>query len=259
MRIFLASDLHTEFGNKPPRMPIHVDVIVLAGDIATSVKSIQVAQFYRDMCRVPVVLVAGNHEFYGGDFNKTLSALRAAAQPLQDIYFLEMDSVVIQGVRFLGATLWTTFSSSHYAPEYVMEQSQHYIADFTDIGHGRERLHPRDVAIYNALTGLWLEQELAKPFDGKTVVVSHFAPHHAAAHPAFKDAGPPHDEVNAYFLSDCSALMREYPIDAWLYGHTHHSVDVVVEGRTRLISNQRGYPGEPWEHTRFEPEKTFVI
>ena len=33
-------------------------------------------------------------------------------------------------------------------------------------------------------------------------------------------------------------------VPLWIHGHTHHNVDYTV-GRTRVFTNQRGYPEEP--------------
>src|SRR6185369_1404446 len=48
-----------------------------------------------------VIYVAGNHEFYGGHWDSTLTTMRAEAKQ-SGIHFLENDSIEIDGVRFLG-------------------------------------------------------------------------------------------------------------------------------------------------------------
>jgi hypothetical protein len=168
------------------------------------------------------------------------------------VHFLECDSVTIDGVRFLGCTLWTNFRL--YGDQHqrrLQQAAEDCIADFWAIRFSNRRFLPSDA---NALFGqsyAWLERELAKPFDGKTVVITHFGPHIVAKHHKYATDDP----ASAYFISDCTALMQQFPIDLWIYGHTHNSIDVRLESGTRLVSNQRGYPGEDPQYTQFDHHK----
>ena len=115
MKLWILSDLHFEANGDhlwevdASRIPNDADVCVLAGDIAGShVESLKWANS-EIAWRMPVVYVAGNHEFYGGRYGRRLDAGRAYAEDLPDVHFLENNNVVLGGVRFLGATLWTDF------------------------------------------------------------------------------------------------------------------------------------------------------
>lgn len=82
----------------------------------------------------------------------------------------------------------------------------------------------------------FLKSELAKPFEGKTVVITHHAPSLKCEHPDFG--------INALagaFMSHCDPLMEN--VDVWIFGHTHANKDLHV-GDCRVISNQMGYVGE---------------
>jgi hypothetical protein len=83
-----------------------------------------------------------------------------------------------------------------------------------------------------------LEQQLEKPTDFKTVVITHHGPHAVCLHPAF-----PLNKMSAAFHSNLDDLIEASHIDAWVFGHTHANVDEVVL-KTRIVSNQAGYPGE---------------
>lgn len=258
MKIYLVSDLHVEFFKDFPLPTAEVDVVVLAGDIHHGSQVLDVARAYQRSCHVPVILVAGNHEYYHAEFSERLSSLRREAAKLPNIHFLENDSVVIGGVRFLGCTLWSDFRL--YGEESVPLTKWHAIqciSDFNVIRSGNRRFIPDTCESLFKESYAWLEQALATPFDGPTVVVTHFLPHRAGIHP--KHLRKPDDELTPYFTVDCSMLMRQYPMAAWLYGHTHNSIDIIVENGTRLISNQRGYPNEPALYTQFDPEKIIDI
>lgn len=78
-----------------------------------------------------------------------------------------------------------------------------------------------------------------KPFDGKTVVVTHFAPHRGCVAPEHQDS-----ELAPCFVTDLSRLMKRHRIDIWCHGHTHTNNDFIAENGCRVLSNQRGYSNQ---------------
>jgi hypothetical protein len=104
MRLRVFSDLHLEFERFDPPA-VDADVVVLAGDIGTRTHGLTWALQTFD---VPVVYVPGNHEFYGGATPHLVHKLKAMAAGTH-VHVLDEDAVVIGGVRFLGATMWTDF------------------------------------------------------------------------------------------------------------------------------------------------------
>lgn len=117
MKIFLASDIHTEHSNSSfdPTLyyeqldfdyPEDADVIVLAGDIGEWINGLEWARHrFKDK---ETIYVAGNHEYYDSDLS-IINEMRSKAKDL-GIHFLENDAVIIDSVRFLGCTLWTDFN-----------------------------------------------------------------------------------------------------------------------------------------------------
>ena len=253
MKVYLASDIHVEFHKTFTTPSNAIDVVVLAGDIHTGKNILSVAASFHERCQAPVLVVLGNHEFYGLDYVAHLARLRATAATMDGVYLLEHDSVVIDDVRFLGCTLWTDFSL--HGPEYIDECKRAAlisIADFSSIKYKGDRFLPNHAAMLFRESYDWLAKQLAIPFEGKTAVITHFLPHWAGVHPIHAKG---RDLVTAYFTIDCSALMESYPIDIWMYGHTHNSCDLLLDNGVRLVSNQRGYPNEPSVYTQFNPEK----
>lgn len=258
MKIFLASDLHVEFHENFPLPKSPVDLVVLAGDIHAGIEALDVAEKYQKHCDVPVIIICGNHEFYKTEYKKQLAAFRSQAAKLDNVHFLEKDTVIINGIRFLGCTLWTNFALYGDKPKAVSQShAQQYIADFRTIRFDKRWLTTKQVIELFDNSYQWLEQQLAVPFDGQTIVVTHFLAHRAGIHPMYEQRG--FDYLTPYFTSDCSDLIQRFPITAWLHGHTHFSTDMVVENGTRLISNQRGYPFEKWTYTKFDDQKVIEI
>ena len=143
VRLLVLSDLHLEFAAfKPPDSALF-DIVVLAGDIAVGVKAVHWARRDSTFAGKPVVLVPGNHEFYGSERTRMLELLRAQAAG-SNVHLLDRDDVILNGVRFLGATLWTDFEldlAGGTSVEQAMRDATRGLNDFG--GSIRERvLHP---------------------------------------------------------------------------------------------------------------------
>lgn len=243
MKIALYSDLHNECSMTPWNPPASVeaaDLVILAGDIGEHTRGLVWASNAFPM--TPVVYVAGNHEYYGAHLG-LLDELRRTAK-LLGIHFLERDTLNLErhGVRILGCTLWSSFDLyGACGPQaQAMLAARQSINDYWVISaSGGKRLEPRDTARMHRTAVAWLEAELSKPFEGKTVVLTHFAPHRGCVVPQYEG-----DTLTPYFVSDLSYLMEKHRIDVWCYGHTHTNTDFVAASGCRVISNQRGYPRE---------------
>lgn len=253
MRLALYSDVHVETFEKsfwnPPKLD--VDVVILAGDIGTGNQGIEWgAATFKDR---QVLYVAGNHEYYGLDMDATGQMRRRAGQ--LGVSFLEKTAIVVGGVRFLGCTLWCNFELR--GRDFVaasQEASKKVLQDFSHIKANCVRaLEPQDLVYFYRDAVHWLEAALAKPFDGKTVVITHFGAHPDCVSPRHADS-----PVSPYFVNDLRYLQEKYPIALWCSGHTHTSHDFLAAQGCRMISNQRGYPKEV-ERNRTEFREHLVI
>ena len=237
MKLHLLSDLHNEFlrsKSVPPIAETDAGVIVLAGDIDTGLRGLEWAADEAERLGKPVIYVSGNHEYYRYDISLT-AAMRAFAAQHELLHFLENDELVIDGVRFLGCTLWTDYRAvgdpAEAMPVVMQRLNDHHL-----ISNGERLFLPEDALALHQESRAWLAARLAQPFDGKTVVVTHHAPSLLCKHPRF-----PMDEFGTAFLSDLPELLAQ--ADLWCFGHTHANLDTQV-GRCRLVSNQRGYENE---------------
>lgn len=240
MRIRILSDLHLECYEDPDACgivdDIGCDVVVLAGDINNGLTGIEwAARTFRE----PVIYVLGNHEYYDHDAATLLPQARECAAAL-GVHLLERDEVRISDTRFLGCTLWTGFDAGPLGWLHATRIAHPIVADFSEIRNGGRLVSPSQMIEWYEHSLAWLTSRLdaAAP----AVVVTHFAPTRAVINPRF-GAG---DEMTPYFHNDLDYLMgRAAPL--WIYGHNHYSADETVEtgtGRTRVVSNQLGYPDE---------------
>lgn len=260
MNIWLVSDLHLEFERwLPPlgRLP-DADVCVVPGDILNGCAN-AIHYLGREIApAMPVVFVAGNDEFYGDSALEGLEWGRTAAEEYPGrVHFLENDSVVIGGVRFLGATLWTDFAVEGSDPadvRWAMAYADVHLNDFRQIAWRRlpdyEGFPPKCALELHRRSRAWLERILAEAHHGPTVVVTHHAPHRGTIHRRFKGSA-----LNACFASDLTALIEERRPDLWVHGHMHDSFDYRV-GATRVVCNPKGYHSETPE---FEPQLVLEV
>ncbi len=247
MKLHILSDLHLSVS--PFEAPeTDADLVVLAGDIARPRDAIAWAGAFGK----PVIYVPGNHEFYGGSIASTVGELKRLCAG-SDIHVLDDDELVIDGVRFLGTTLWTDFMLFGEGEwrERAIGEALALVRDFSRIrlDDASDALFtPADCAAQFERHAGWLERRLAEPFHGRTVVVTHHAPSPRSIHPRFADS-----PLTACFVSDAERLIDGGRVALWIHGHTHDSFDYVLNG-TRVVCNPRGYAkGGMDENPGFDP------
>lgn len=234
MKLNILSDLHLGLGALP--LPQNdADVVVLAGDIARPKDAIRWAAGFAK----PVLYIAGNHEFYGGSIAGTVAQLKELCAGTT-IRVLDSDEVIIDGVRFLGTTLWTDFrlfgdgekrtKAMHEALRAMRDYSRIRIDDVA----GTLLTPETSVALFGLHAG-WLERKLGEPHPGPTVVITHHAPSRKSIHRRYADS-----LLNACFVADIEHLVDASRVQLWVHGHTHDSFDYMVNG-TRVMCNPRGY------------------
>lgn len=236
MRLHVLSDLHLERGAPTPATE-SADVLVLAGDIDNGTRAIDRAEALG--AGRPVLFVAGNHEYYGHGIDALDQTLRSQAQG-RGVRVLQNDEVILDGVRFLGGTLWSDFDFAGVAErERSMMLCSRLVNDFQLIrGADGAPFTPEAARARHLAARAWLSERLAEPHDGPTVVITHHAP--------VIRQRPERSVLRALagaFASDLSGLMGGERTPLWIFGHTHVSADLDVAG-TRVISNPRGYPEE---------------
>lgn len=250
MKIQLASDLHLEANPEFRLRPAPgAELLVLAGDVGSYQRGSRLAggdfglECYspRNGWPHPVIYVPGNHEYDELDFDETHERLRATCDRL-GIHWLERESLVLQGVRFLGTTLWADFEAlakaesdprrKDKAIDKAMRAANFYLQRNTSIRGGEPLMAPgwRELGL---ACQHWLRQALAEPFDGPTIVVTHFAPSLRSADPRYGIT-----PGTAGFCNELDELLGQ--ADAWMHGHLHCPHDYLVHG-CRVLSNALGY------------------
>lgn len=277
MKVDLISDLHLEFGDL--ELP-GGDVLIVSGDACEAryldkssygpdsvyfsfedpkKKKTRFYRFFQEECGKynKTLYVMGNHEHYGGRFEKTYNQLK---DNLPDhVQLLEQETVVHEGVLFIGATLWTDMNRGDALTMYHLKDGMNDYRAVTMQSNGNYfKLNPERTYREHQLTLDYIKAVLTnnrlKETPLPVVVVTHHAPSKLSIKPEYA-----HDTLmNGGYSSDLSELMLDHPeILVWTHGHTHDDFKYSV-GETTVLCNPRGYHGYETRANRFAP-KGFTI
>jgi Icc-related predicted phosphoesterase len=273
MNIQLLSDLHLEIHpNFEPAIAATADVLVLAGDIGSyqsgsmlldhQDSDFGLARFSprQDLAAwpVPVFFVPGNHEYDGMPFEEAHQRLQETCERLH-ITWLHQRVKIFKGVRFIGCTLWSDFEALVPAQGPLTQQlkarekaeraADFYLRKTGTTLEGQPFLS--DAVRLKAIEDqAWLAQALSEPFDGTTVVITHFAP-------TLKSADPRYG-LTPGTAGFCNALDHLMPkAQLWLHGHLHCAHDYVHLG-CRVVANPLGYAKKN-EQVAFESQKVLQV
>jgi hypothetical protein len=260
MRIQLFSDLHLERDpDFRPTVAVDTDVVILAGDIGSYQSGSRLntddfglerfSPLRLDSPCANVLYVPGNHEFDSLEFDEAYTRLRKTCDRL-GIIWLEREVVTIEHVRFIGTTLWSDFDALVGSEHDMTKQLQlrtkayraanYYLSKNTTLKSG-EPVLAEGIREMSLECQAWLRDELAVPFDGLTVAVTHFAPSLLSADPRYG--------LTPSTSGFCNSLDDLFPlVDVWMHGHLHCSNDYIVQGSEnglswacRVVANPLGY------------------
>jgi predicted phosphodiesterase len=275
VKFLVLSDLHLEFGSFTPAADLEYDAVILAGDIhAPGHRVVTWARresvFGTDK---PVIFVAGNHEFYSTCMQTELQLIREAAVGT-NVHLLDRGELILDDpaggqVRVLGCTLWTDFQLPFLVGDGMtsdvggaLAAANRRLNDFNQIEvEYIERVHnfrtkrrpftAADSLARHWIDRSWLQSQLAIPFNGATVVITHHAPSKGSVHPQYEG-----DSLTPAFVSDLPGEMFFHPYSdvLWVHGHTHNSADHHRKS-TRILANPRGYrlSSGKFENPEFNP------
>ena len=240
MKLQLLSDLHLETETFNPQPAPGAELLVLAGDVDSGWGGYQ--RFAR--WPVPVIVVAGNHEFDGRDFDAALAGLRTLCSGL-GFTLLERESTLLTAadgrrIRVLGTTRWSDFDLFGETGRPRAERAAEYFMRIMGTTRGGQPFDAAAVRREALACRAWLEAELALTAQGrwdKTLVITHFGPSLRSADPRYgKQPG------TASFCNDDDDLIPR--ADLWLHGHLHcrHDYRIDRAGRrpSRVVCNPLG-------------------
>ncbi|WP_424363036.1 metallophosphoesterase [Methylocystis parvus] len=225
-----------------------VDLVILAGDIDLEDHGVAYADRVSSFLGVPVVYVMGNHEAYGADLDNLVPHLRAAAGATGGrVAFLENDSMFfdIKGrrIHLLGCCLFTDYRLNGNGEADISLAMLDAGSGLNDHFHIRMRgslFSPAMAREIHDGSRAWLARETARirsaeGDEAEIVLVTHHAPIPEANAPDYRG-----NRLAPAFASDMRAEIAEWRPTAWIWGHTHWTMEAAI-GQTKLLSSQRGY------------------
>jgi predicted phosphodiesterase len=222
--------------------------VILAGDIYAPGAS-GVTWAANAFPNSKVLIVPGNHEFYDRHYGLTLVAMHNTASMFDNVWILDSTTLIIDGVAFIGATLWTDFNLYGVEnQEKAMLAGLRGMNDFHVITHTRDAvpLTPEHTLMFHNEQREFIREALVQA-EGKKVVITHHAPSIQSVPERYRT-----HPLTPCFASNVEALVEK--ADLWIHGHTHDSFDYQL-GKCRVICNPRGYPvyGHKPENPNFNP------
>ncbi|WP_347918976.1 metallophosphoesterase [Paracoccus marcusii] len=191
MNILIIADLHLDLWARAGRDPFagivpvlrDLDALIIAGDLANDPQRNwpwALSRITRLVSPAWIWVIPGNHDYYGTTLDDGVLA-RIAAET--GAHLAQKSVLTFGSCRILCYTLWTDFALLG-DPGSAMERAKMAMADYGRIRRKDGDIStPQDTAAIHRDHLDWLTHEIAKPWRGQTVVVTHHAPSAAAAGP----------------------------------------------------------------------------
>ncbi|MGF7036899.1 metallophosphoesterase [Mucilaginibacter lappiensis] len=235
MTIQYCSDLHLEFKENAAHIKAHPlkptgEILVLAGDIVPLDQVEAHHGFFDAISRDfrEVYWLPGNHEFYHNDIS--LYSGEVLEEIRSNVYLVNNTAFEWGSFRLIFSTMW---SQINLATAWQIERSMN---DFHLIKNDGQPFTTQNFNDLHKESLTFLDSELAKEFNGKTVVITHHVPTLQHYPEEYKGG-----ILNQAFAVDLDQLIEKFAPDYWIFGHHHRNVGDFKIGETQMLTNQLGY------------------
>lgn len=251
-KILKLSDIHLDSSNYPFYQNINtdgVDIIILAGDIGNKFQAMNFIKPFLDK-GIIVIYVLGNHEFYNENTKpltiaEIIKGWKEREEKNENLYVLNNESIIIDGIKFIGSTGWTNITPEMFSEKEVNSELN-MSSDFHKImktklmkGYVTLRGYPISIENYKELHDEainYIKEEIAKPFNGTKILITH--------HPLTKNSNNPEYPTDNFnfqlYCSEYDSIIEKSDLDYYFHGHVHHSCSYYLNG-TLVDCNAYGY------------------
>lgn len=237
-------------------------VLIIAGDFDEAKRSRYRTEIEKLCSKFKnVILVPGNHEYYGSNIHKVHKILQTMDDEISNFIFLQNNYFWLDEVLIVGSTLWTDYNKGDPLLKFDARLKMN---DYKHIRHGTElepwrtKLTVEDIEYMHHVSKKYIkmivdtERELVHN-DIKIVVVTHHAPSYQSVSPKYTN-----DTLNGCYCSDMDSYIEELSADVWIHGHVHSNFDYNI-GKTRIICNPRGYESYSGASENFDYNPKFIF
>lgn len=250
VKIIKLSDLHTEtFKYKMNINNDMCDIVIFAGDIGNKFQAMKLINELLEK-NIIVIYVLGNHEFYNYNNKvKTIDEIKDGwkkrSEENENLHVLDDSSVVIKGIKFIGSTAWTKISTENYDAKTINYEID-CLSDFQKIikrklmrGYRTIRGYPITLEDYDNMhikSINYIKDEIAKPFNGRKILITHHPITKESKHPDFEN----YDFNSQFFTSDYSEIIHNSDLHYYFHGHIHYYFKYDLN-ETNVLCNAYGY------------------
>ncbi|WP_265499642.1 metallophosphoesterase [Paracoccus beibuensis] len=243
MNILITADLHLDLWADAGRDPFagilpvlrDLDALIFAGDLANDPQRNwprALARLDRLVSPARIWVIPGNHDYYGATLD---DGVLAQITTETGAHLAQKSVLTFGSCRLLCCTLWTHFALLG-DPGAAMERAVMAMADYGRIRReDGDPVLPEDTAAIHRDHLDWLTHEIAKPWRGQTIVVTHHAPSAAVAGQM--------SSLSPAFASDLDGWIDAHRPDSWFFGHTHRPLSTRIRGAP-FVNVSLGYPDE---------------
>jgi predicted phosphohydrolase len=246
----IVSDLHIEYKTNTVPDPLTLitpsaDILILAGDIGSFYQYNQLKTFLVTLCPhfKVVIYIPGNHEYYtmkGYQFEKMdilLNRFLELENSISNLYVLNRTSVQIGDVCIVGCTLWSNIMVS--VPRFIL------------------RIPDMNTKMYKKRYETELEYikkmiKYCKKKGKKLMVITHHCPSFSIITEKRLT-----DKYISLYTSNLDNLLNSDMVHTWVCGHIHKNFDLITDGGTRLVGNQKGKPKD--KITDYDKKKVIIV
>lgn len=248
LRVGVISDLHLDHYGAMKPYPIDPstftgDVLVIAGDVIGDWYSPKVTEFLTKCANAATtIIILGNHDFYTLSMNTAYDEITTIIGEINKksqytVNLLENEVMIIEHVRFIGATFWTNFNNNHPVDVHL---ARNCMNDYRCIVCNNALINPALIFATNMESREYIKNTLIETDEYTDVVITHHLPHYDCIASHF--ANSPLNGAFANTLMD-DFFYSDNPPEYWIHGHTHDQVDIMVNN-TNVVCNPIGYPIE---------------
>lgn len=191
-------------------------------------------------------MVPGNHDYYGSwsSRDELTESFKREIRP--NVFCCNNTVLRLENVDLICSTLW-----SEIKPEYAFAVANGLL-DFSAISISNSRMTVDDYQWMHRESLRFVQKAVASSSAEQIIVVSHHLPSYVVLADVFKDSA-----LNSGFVTELGNWIVDSPINFWIYGHSHVSIEQTI-GNTRLLSNQLGYIAYG-EGDGYQLDKNFII